>query len=105
MPPVDTRLLIPKSRLGDTRDEMTGDTAEGMSPDTVWGRRTTDAAIGSAIALNPIGGGTDEFPGVFGGCPCCAFNSAISAASASANSTNCSRLNSASASRSIGASA
>ena len=49
MPPVDTRLLIPKSRLGDARDEMTADTAEGMSPDTVWGRRTTDAAIGSAI--------------------------------------------------------
>jgi hypothetical protein len=49
MPPVDTRLLIPKSRLGDARDEMTGDTAEGMSPDTVWGRRTTDAAIGLAI--------------------------------------------------------
>jgi len=44
MSPVDTRLLISKSRLGDARDEMTGDTAEGMSPDTVWGRRTTGLA-------------------------------------------------------------
>jgi len=43
MPPVDTRLLIRKSRLGDARDEMTGDTAEGMSPDTVWGRQSTVA--------------------------------------------------------------
>jgi hypothetical protein len=53
----------------------------------------------SPIRLEPTEGGTDEFPGAFGGCPCRAFNFATSAASASTSSINCSRLNSASASR------
>jgi hypothetical protein len=56
----------------------------------------------SPIRLEPTEGGTDEFPGAFGGCPCRAFNFATSAASASTSSINCSRLNSASASRPIG---
>jgi hypothetical protein len=57
----------------------------------------------SPIRLEPTEGGTDEFPGAFGGCPCRAFNFATSAASASTSSINCSRLNSANASRPIGA--